>query len=692
MSASTESMFMEAIAAARAGNRVRARSLLTKLLKTDSSVVDYWVWMSSVVESKREKIYCLESALKLDPTHRAVLRGLTLMGARAPNEAELAGAPKIPRRQIAAVATGASVGGGVRLPRLPWRFMAYSLVAVVALFAVGFVVRAAIPLFGPRAMSQAPTLPPPPAAVTSTPETPTATPTTIPATLRVQRTAIPTELAQTPLAFFVAQTPTPTSVVGVTPHPAYEAYSSGLRALERGNYEQAAGFFDQVLDLDNSLPDAHYLKGEARRLYAMSDDGEANRSALLGAAIQSYDGAVLKDPEYAPAYLGRGHALLERAVIREGPDGLDGQHLPSDYAKALELDPTFMQAFVAQGEFMRRVGLWKTAEETMQAAVDAGLRDPRVYILLAEAQLIRGKLEAALENAIEGSGADPTDLDGYFVLGRTFARLEQYEQALQPLLTYVAYRGNDHRGWSDLGRTQFELDDLPAAAFSLNQALTIKGDYSPAFIGRGWLNLELGDPSSGLHDFQKALQFGQETVEMYLGLGHAYFLMGDLQEGLNQANTAIVLASEANRCEILDRDTSRGYALRALISEASDELTDYAIQNWEWILDLACPDPLIRLMAEEHLLILTGEIPVPSPTASRTATPAGPTPSPTITLTPTLSPTPAPIFTPTRTPTLAPTAIPSPAPGTPTSAPTPRPTRTPPPAFGGWVAEAGGHA
>jgi hypothetical protein len=66
MSASTESMFMEALAAARAGNRVRARSLLTKLLKTDSSVVDYWVWMSSVVESQREKIYCLESA-KLRP-------------------------------------------------------------------------------------------------------------------------------------------------------------------------------------------------------------------------------------------------------------------------------------------------------------------------------------------------------------------------------------------------------------------------------------------------------------------------------------------------------------------------------------------------------------------------------------------------------------------------------------------------
>ena len=440
MSASTESMFMEALAAARAGNRVRARSLLTKLLKTDSSVVDYWVWMSSVVESQREKIYCLESALKLDPTNRAVLRGLALMGARVPTEAELAGAARIPRRQIAAIATGASIGGGVRLPRLPWRVMAYAVGAVVVIFAVGFIARAVIPFFGQRQMSVAPTLPPQTALASSTPETPTATATTIPATLRVQRTAIPTELAQTPLAFFVAHTPTPTTVVGITPHPAYEAYSSGLRALERGNYEQAEEFFDQVLDLDNTLPDAHYFKGEARRLHAMSDDGADDRSALLGGAIQSYDNAILKDSEYAPAYLGRGRALLERAVIREGPDGLDGQDLPTDYARAFELDPTLVQAYVAQAEFMRSVGLWKSAEETLQAALDVGLRDPIVYILIAEAQLIRGNNEAALENAIEGSGSDPTDIDGYFILGRTFVRLEQYEQALQPLLTYVRYK------------------------------------------------------------------------------------------------------------------------------------------------------------------------------------------------------------------------------------------------------------
>ena len=160
----------------------------------------------------------------------------------------------------------------------------------------------------------------------------------------------------------------------------------------------------------------------------------------------------------------------------------------------------------------------------------------------------------------------------------------------------------------------------------------------------------MGDYQAGLTDFQKALQFGQETFEMYLGLGHAYYLLGNLQEGLNQASTAMTLAALADNCEILDRDISRGYHLRGIIAEASDELTDYAIQNWEWILALECPDPFIREIAEEHLLILTGEIPIPSPTASRTPTPLGPTP------TPSRTPTPAPTLAETRTPTATPTS------------------------------------
>ena len=56
---SDDRMLDEAIAAAREGDRTRARDLLTRLLRTDQSNPEYWLWMSSIVDSPKEKIYCL---------------------------------------------------------------------------------------------------------------------------------------------------------------------------------------------------------------------------------------------------------------------------------------------------------------------------------------------------------------------------------------------------------------------------------------------------------------------------------------------------------------------------------------------------------------------------------------------------------------------------------------------------------
>ncbi len=59
-------MLQEAVEAIRQGQRGRARDLLTRLLRADSSNAQYWLWMSSVVETPKEQIYCLQSILKVD--------------------------------------------------------------------------------------------------------------------------------------------------------------------------------------------------------------------------------------------------------------------------------------------------------------------------------------------------------------------------------------------------------------------------------------------------------------------------------------------------------------------------------------------------------------------------------------------------------------------------------------------------
>src|SRR5918996_100902 len=81
-----DAVFQEAVDALREGNKTRARELLTGLLKTDQNNATYWVWMSSTVDTTKERIYCLQTALKLDPKNAAAKRGLILHGALPPDE------------------------------------------------------------------------------------------------------------------------------------------------------------------------------------------------------------------------------------------------------------------------------------------------------------------------------------------------------------------------------------------------------------------------------------------------------------------------------------------------------------------------------------------------------------------------------------------------------------------------------
>lgn len=71
-----EEKLQQGIAAAQAGQKIEARTLLREVVEADETQVDGWVWLSQLVDSLEEREICLENILTLEPDNEFALETL----------------------------------------------------------------------------------------------------------------------------------------------------------------------------------------------------------------------------------------------------------------------------------------------------------------------------------------------------------------------------------------------------------------------------------------------------------------------------------------------------------------------------------------------------------------------------------------------------------------------------------------
>jgi hypothetical protein len=71
--------FLEAVQAARRGDREGARKLMRQAILDDPSYAPAWLWMGGLVDDLKQRRDCLERALALDPNMTAAREGLEII-------------------------------------------------------------------------------------------------------------------------------------------------------------------------------------------------------------------------------------------------------------------------------------------------------------------------------------------------------------------------------------------------------------------------------------------------------------------------------------------------------------------------------------------------------------------------------------------------------------------------------------
>jgi tetratricopeptide (TPR) repeat protein len=637
-----EKMFHEAREAIRNNQRERARDLLTRLLKTEQGNPEYWIWMSTVVDTTRERIYCLESALRINPDNEAARRGLILLGARTPQPGEIQPVPPIRRDWEEELRL--SLEPPKSIVQRVWenpvtRLLSFlgAAVILIALITVAILAsnRPSAPIMiQVTAQGTVISLP------TYTP-TPTRTP--------VMRSPTPTFIGPTPLWMFLDSTYTPIPLYVNTPHPILEAYRIGLRALARGDYSAMLSYMQQASRDELNSPDLPYYVGEAYRLQGKYEE-----------ALEAYELALEINPSFAPALLGR-----VRSTLALNPDS----EVQADLDTAIEVDPNYVDAYLERAAYWLQIGDPESTLKDLELAEALFPDSPIIYIFRSQAYLLRGDDALALENAQRAYELDITQLPVYLALAQAFLANGEYTLALKNIDTYLLYENKQPLAWLIAGQIHYQAgEDQQIALQALDRALELDENLWDAYWYRGLILLESGEGQQAVNALLQAVRAEPERFDYNLDFARALSATERLNDAYIQMGVAERLAQDNSQLAAV-------YYYRAQIAEQGENQTA-AIADWDALLALPTDSvPRVwRSIANQHLLILR------PPTATHTFTPTvtkTPTRTPTPSSTPTVTPTPTATSTPTRTNT--PTRTP-----TPTISPTPTITRTPSGTQGGW--------
>lgn len=304
------------------------------------------------------------------------------------------------------------------------------------------------------------------------------------------------------------------------PRRAEELSRLGGACYHLGQYERALTHYGRVVELASDEPQG--LVNHAVVNFALG------RQKL---ALQDLDRA-LKREENAWAYYYRG-------LIRERMG--DNRPAIEDYARALRLDPDFVQAYHRRGLLLAEAGDYERSFQDQSAVLELDDNHARAYMARGVARAALGDSQRALGDLDRACVLAPQDYKTFYQRGLVRHELEMYEEALADLSLVVELDPNFGPAYMARGDTLLLVGKPRQALTDYLQAVKLQPKDALAHYACGEARAAIREHRQAIEDYDRALALDPGLALAFNGRGVSNEQLGEFERAIEDLNRALVL-------------------------------------------------------------------------------------------------------------------------------------------------------
>lgn len=201
-----------------------------------------------------------------------------------------------------------------------------------------------------------------------------------------------------------------------------------------------------------------------------------------------------------------------------------------DFSKAIELDPTYVGAYINRAVLLYNTGRAEQALEDFHKALALDPTNKDGLLGRANTLSTLQRFAEALPDYNKYIELYEADWKTYLWRGIAYSKIQQHHKALSDFERANQLNPNDYEPYLWLGITYYYLQNYEHALKLLSQSIDFQPSRYDTYVWRGLVYQQLKDFEKAIVDFTRAIELNPSELSSYYNRSLAYNALGKYQE------------------------------------------------------------------------------------------------------------------------------------------------------------------